>query len=69
MIVVGDEMQLPPTSFFAAARDDEDDDEVEPRATRSSRSTLDADSFLNQRRAQPPAHHARLALPQPVTSR
>jgi predicted DNA-binding WGR domain protein len=50
VIVVGDEMQLPPTSFFSAARDGEDgdgelavDDEGERLAV-----VLDADSLLNQ---------------------
>ncbi|HHH27322.1 MAG TPA: DUF4011 domain-containing protein, partial [Polyangiaceae bacterium] len=39
MIVVGDEMQLPPTSFFAAKRDAEKEEE-------EARYDLDADSFL-----------------------
>jgi len=48
VIVVGDEMQLPPTSFFASARDGDDDtlaveDEGERLAV-----VLDADSLLNQ---------------------
>jgi predicted DNA-binding WGR domain protein len=48
VIVVGDEMQLPPTSFFASARDADDEtlaveDEGERLAV-----VLDADSLLNQ---------------------
>ena len=47
-IVVGDEMQLPPTSFFSTARDAEDEtlaieEDGEPVAV-----VLDADSLLNQ---------------------
>jgi hypothetical protein len=48
VIVVGDEMQLPPTNFFSAARDVEDDTiEVEEGGERVAIS-LDADSFLTQ---------------------
>ncbi len=48
VIVVGDEMQLPPTNFFSAARDTDDDTiEVEERGERVAVS-LDADSFLTQ---------------------
>jgi hypothetical protein len=46
-IVVGDEMQLPPTNFFSATRSDEEsllDDEVAATVTQD----LDADSFLTQ---------------------
>src|SRR6185295_7130912 len=48
VIVVGDEMQLPPTSFFSSARDgDEDTLEVEEEGERLA-VVLDADSLLNQ---------------------
>ena len=48
VIVVGDEMQLPPTSFFAAARDtDETEVAVEEDGERIE-VALDADSFLTQ---------------------
>jgi hypothetical protein len=55
IIVVGDEMQLPPTSFFSSSRDAEDDT-VSVRMTREEESeggdriaiVLDADSLLNQ---------------------
>ncbi len=48
VIVVGDEMQLPPTNFFSAARAVEDDTlEVEEGGERVAVS-LDADSFLTQ---------------------
>ena len=48
VIVVGDEMQLPPTNFFSAARNVEDDTlEVEEDDERVAIS-LDADSFLTQ---------------------
>lgn len=48
MIVVGDEMQLPPTSFFAATRDE---DEIQVAAEEDGQAVaiiLDADSLLNQ---------------------
>jgi predicted DNA-binding WGR domain protein len=48
VIVVGDEMQLPPTDFFTSARgDDEDTLEVEDEGERFS-VALDADSLLHQ---------------------
>lgn len=48
VIVVGDEMQLPPTSFFTSARDGEDDElAVEEEGERFA-VVLDADSLLNQ---------------------
>jgi len=47
-IVVGDEMQLPPTSFFASSRDAGDDTvEVDEEGERIA-VVLDADSLLNQ---------------------
>ncbi len=55
VIVVGDEMQLPPTSFFAAARDD---DEMQVTAEEDGRAVaiiLDADSLLNQSARSLPA--------------
>jgi predicted DNA-binding WGR domain protein len=48
VIVVGDEMQLPPTSFFSSSRDgDEDTLAVEEEGERLA-VVLDADSLLNQ---------------------
>ena len=46
-IVVGDEMQLPPTTFFASSRDEEDSVVVEEAGERIE-VDLDSDSFLNQ---------------------
>jgi len=55
VIVVGDEMQLPPTNFFSAARDiDEETLEVEEGGERVAVS-LDADSFLTQSAKNLPA--------------
>ncbi|MFT3782744.1 MAG: AAA domain-containing protein [Nibricoccus sp.] len=45
VIVVGDEMQLPPTSFFVAGKGDESEDEAELDRVEVD---LDADSFLSQ---------------------
>lgn len=45
-IVVGDQMQLPPTQFFSASGES-DDDETDPDGNRFG-VTLDADSFLAQ---------------------
>jgi len=48
VIIVGDEMQLPPTSFFSAARDEDNDTlDVEEEGERLA-VVLDADSLLNQ---------------------
>ncbi|HUR47167.1 MAG TPA: WGR domain-containing protein [Candidatus Saccharimonadales bacterium] len=47
VIVVGDEMQLPPTSFFAASRADDDTLVVEEEGERIE-VDMDSDSFLNQ---------------------
>ena len=55
VIVVGDEMQLPPTSFFAAARDE---DEMQVTAEEDGQTVaiiLDADSLLNQAARSLPA--------------
>lgn len=55
IIVVGDEMQLPPTSFFAAARDE---DEMQVTAEEDGQTMailLDADSLLNQAARSLPA--------------
>lgn len=55
VIVVGDEMQLPPTSFFAAARDE---DEMQVTAEEDGERMailLDADSLLNQAARSLPA--------------
>lgn len=48
VIVVGDEMQLPPTSFFAAARDDDDVQVAAEEDGETVAVLLDADSLLNQ---------------------
>jgi predicted DNA-binding WGR domain protein len=47
VIIVGDEMQLPPTTFFAAARGEEESVVVEEEGERVE-VDLDADSFLTQ---------------------
>lgn len=47
VIVVGDEMQLPPTSFFSSAGDAEDEITVEEEGEAVS-VLMDADSFLTQ---------------------
>jgi len=47
-IIVGDEMQLPPTSFFASARDAEDDTVSIDEDGERIAVVLDADSLLNQ---------------------
>jgi predicted DNA-binding WGR domain protein len=47
VIVVGDEMQLPPTTFFASARPDDESVIVEEEGERIE-VDLDSDSFLNQ---------------------
>lgn len=54
VIVVGDEMQLPPTSFFSAARTDGDSVTVEEDGERIE-VDLDADSFLALATANLPA--------------
>ncbi|MEP6502136.1 MAG: DUF4011 domain-containing protein [Betaproteobacteria bacterium] len=54
-IVVGDEMQLPPTSFFSSARDADDETvAVEDEGERIA-VVLDADSLLNQAARNLPA--------------
>ncbi len=47
VIVVGDEMQLPPTTFFASARAEDDSVTVEEEGEKVQ-VALDADSFLTQ---------------------
>lgn len=54
VIVVGDQMQLPPTSFFAASAKDDDDLSAEEDGETISVS-LDGDSFLNQSAANLPS--------------
>ena len=46
-IVVGDEMQLPPTSFFASKRDDDDDDLTIEEQGELVQYDLNSSSFLN----------------------
>lgn len=55
VIVVGDEMQLPPTSFFAAARADEDMQIEAEEDGETIAILLDADSLLNQAARHLPA--------------
>ena len=47
VIVVGDEMQLPPTSFFSTSSDDEDELTIDDEGEKIS-VLMDADSFLAQ---------------------
>lgn len=47
VIVVGDEMQLPPTDFFSARQQDDDDDLASDNEPQSSGYELDSDSLLN----------------------
>ena len=47
-IIVGDEMQLPPTSFFSSSRDAEDDTVAVDEDGERVAIVLDADSLLNQ---------------------
>jgi predicted DNA-binding WGR domain protein len=55
IIVVGDEMQLPPTSFFAAARDEDDMQITAEEDGETMAILLDADSLLNQAARSLPA--------------
>jgi hypothetical protein len=47
VIVVGDEMQLPPTDFFSVKQPDEDDELVVQEGAEQVRFDLASDSFLN----------------------
>ncbi len=55
IIVVGDEMQLPPTSFFAAARDEDEMQVTVEEDGETMAILLDADSLLNQAARSLPA--------------
>ena len=55
VIVVGDEMQLPPTSFFATARDEDDMQITAEEDGQTVAIVLDADSLLNQAARSLPA--------------
>lgn len=55
IVVVGDEMQLPPTSFFSSGSDGEDDVVVAEDNGERIAITLDADSLLNQAARNLPA--------------
>jgi len=55
VIVVGDEMQLPPTSFFATARDEEEMQVTAEEDGQTVAIILDADSLLNQSARSLPA--------------
>ncbi len=54
VVVVGDEMQLPPTSFFSAGGEEDDEIVVEEEGERIAIS-LDSDSLLNQAARNLPA--------------
>ena len=54
-VVVGDEMQLPPTSFFSAGGDAEDDEVIAEEDGERIAITLDADSLLAQAARKLPA--------------
>ena len=66
VIVVGDEMQLPPTNFFAAAGDDDEDRSRSRRKASASRSSSTPTACCTQSAHEPAGHAARLALPQPL---
>lgn len=55
VVVVGDEMQLPPTSFFSSAIDDEDSTVIAEEGGERVAIALDADSLLNQAARNLPA--------------
>jgi predicted DNA-binding WGR domain protein len=55
LIVVGDEMQLPPTLFFAAKRPDEDDEASDEDHAQQPSYELESDSFLNHAAKNLPA--------------
>ena len=54
VVVVGDEMQLPPSQFFSASHDDDESLSVEEEGE-THRIQLDADSLLSQAARQLPA--------------
>ena len=64
IIVVGDEMQLPPTSFFASAWR-----ERRAAARRCSAYARRAPTACSPKPRAPCLHDARLALPQPLRER
>ncbi len=65
-IVVGDEMQLPPTDFFSARQtSDEEEELLIEEAGEVVQYDLASNSFLNHAAKNLPSTHARLALPQP----
>lgn len=55
VVVVGDEMQLPPTSFFSSAVDEDDSQVIAEEDGERIAITLDADSLLNQAARNLPA--------------
>jgi len=55
IVVVGDEMQLPPTSFFSSTIDEEDSTVMAEEDGERIAITLDADSLLNQAARNLPA--------------
>jgi len=55
VVVVGDEMQLPPTSFFSSGSDDEENTVIAEEDGERIAITLDADSLLNQAARNLPA--------------
>ena len=65
-IVVGDEMQLPPTDFFSTRQMSEDGEEVTfEEAGEVVRIRSGQQQFSQSRREKPAFNHARLALSQP----
>ena len=65
-IVVGDQMQLPPTSFFMSQRPSENDEMTFEEDGELVSYGVDSNSFLNQAARNLPVVHARVALSQPV---
>ena len=55
VIVVGDEMQLPPTDFFAAKQTEEDNEELGKDGAQPVAYELESDSFLNHAAKNLPA--------------
>ncbi|WGM37497.1 AAA domain-containing protein [Caulobacter sp. NIBR1757] len=55
VVIVGDEMQLPPTSFFSAALDEEDEQVAAEEDGERITISLDADSLLSQSARNLPA--------------
>ena len=65
-IVVGDEMQLPPTSFFSTKRDDDDEGLSFEEAGEVIEYDLNSSSFLNHSAPELADTHAGVALQKPL---